>query len=73
MTNETENLQDWQLRVVEEHSQLQEKTTKLGAFFASNATASIEMTDFRLLAAQHNCMKAYLNILEMRIANWVKQ
>lgn len=55
-------------RVIEERDQLIEKITKLDKFL--NSDPHIDTPQFLMLEQQFLIMKAYANILEMRIDDW---
>ena len=59
-----------QQRVVDEKSELDEKTGKLGEFFSTEIYESLPEDEQTDLGAQHRVMEAYSDILGRRIARF---
>ncbi len=57
-----------QERVVTEKNELEDKVTKLKAFFSNPIFTKLEVAEQDRLAKQFSHMKGYLSILEERIA-----
>lgn len=68
------NLQDWQLRVLDERRQLRERLEKLEAFFTASSRVYMDLPSIeqKRLRDQFNAMSAYEDALTERIAAWVK-
>lgn len=62
-----------ELRVHAERQELEDKWAKLDTFILSPAIFNLEEPDKQLLRMQHNVMKTYLDILDMRIARFPKE
>lgn len=60
-------MEDYQIRVVEEREELQEKINKLVAFNASDAFKKIDTDQRSLLKCQLLAMETYNQILKERI------
>lgn len=67
MVKQMVELKDWQTRVVIERNELQEKIEKLKDFIY-NADFNFDDTQFNLLKIQLASMKAYCEILDVRIS-----
>jgi len=63
-------MKDWQKRVIEEHSALMEKITKLGDFLNSGDQSVVSEAEIGLLWSQYHAMCVYRDILCMRVASW---
>lgn len=64
-------MQPHQQRVVDEASELSDKLVKLIAFIEeSNIYQSLESTQQTLLRAQTGAMRAYLEVLNLRIGSF---
>jgi hypothetical protein len=63
-------MKDFQQRVVEEKAQLDDKITRLGAFFASAVFPTLASDDQHLLREQHIHMQKYSEVLSRRIARF---
>lgn len=66
-------LADWQIRVLGEAYDLQERMDKLSAFAAGPAGARLTVVDRRLLNRQWFAMDCYLQALRERIAGFGSQ
>jgi len=60
-------VEDYQLRVIEEAKQLEEKLDKLRAFLGTRKDVYIRVEELDLLVLQADIMQAYLRILNIRI------
>ncbi len=60
-------LQDWQIRVIEEHEELLGKINRLTNFFGTGAYATMTIPEAALLRRQLGHMQAYLDVLSARI------
>lgn len=60
-------MEDWQQRVIDERSALQEKINKLRQYVGDKAAANDHDVDFSLLKAQLGVMIGYEAILTLRI------
>ena len=60
-------MEDYQLRVIEEAKQLEEKLDKLRAFLGTRKDVYIRVEELDLLVLQADIMQAYLRILNIRI------
>lgn len=60
-------LQDYQMRVIEEKSELDDKIYKLKAFIGSDKSSEIDLVEFNLLIDQYKVMLEYSSILNKRI------
>jgi hypothetical protein len=60
-------MQDWQLRIKDEHQELCNKIAKLAAFTATEAYQALAERDAELLEMQYDVMCEYRYILEKRI------
>ena len=59
---------DWQQRVIDEKSELDEKLKKLGELIGDKGKFSqLERVDCDLLVRQEGVMRTYANILQKRI------
>ena len=64
-------LQPHEQRVVDEQTELQDKVSKLEAFIVSSPIyQKLDATQQGLLSAQLGAMKAYLEILQLRVASF---
>jgi hypothetical protein len=68
MLQDITNLPPYQLRVIEERAQLNEKIGKLATFFTTDAFRALPTEARDLLMEQHVVMLRYSNILFQRIA-----
>lgn len=59
-----------QLRVLQEHSELKQKTEALRQFFNTAIYEDMKVTDQDDLAEQEELMSKYLEVLERRISNF---
>lgn len=66
-------LQPHQQRVVEERDQLQERTVKLRAFFATETFGSLEKEERDDLVRQSAIMGQYLAVLGRRVERFTKK
>lgn len=66
-------LADWQIRVLGEAYELQERADKLVAFVAGPGGANLQRSDRRLLNRQWFAMDSYLQALRERIAGFGSQ
>ncbi len=65
--SEAKPLADWQQRVIDEHAELQERVTKLGAFLHSDRIIGMMAEDVGLLVRQYEAMCRYREALSGRI------
>lgn len=64
-------MEDWQQRVVAEHTDLCGRLTKLSAFISGNpAFQALDIVDRELLRQQRDVMRDYEIVLEHRIARF---
>lgn len=63
-------LQDWQQRVVDEKTDLDEKIIKLSNFIQSNKFKEVKGSQGRLLTEQLSAMRVYSTILHRRIVDF---
>lgn len=63
-------LEDWQQRVLDERSALQEKINKLRQHIGDKAASNEHDVDFGLLKAQLSVMIGYEAVLTMRISRF---
>lgn len=63
-------MEDWQQRVLDERSALQEKINKLRQYIGDKAASNEHDVDFGLLKAQFGVMVGYEAILTMRISRF---
>ncbi|MNL36751.1 hypothetical protein D3C87_1588560 [compost metagenome] len=63
-------MEDYKARVLEEKKDLENKVASLDKFISSNQFNSVRFDEGLRMNAQLNVMKAYLDILVMRIANF---
>ena len=70
VTREREIMEDFQIRVRLEYTELMNKYLTLGTFLCTQVYRDLPVNESNLLALQHNVMGTYVNILEMRIANY---
>ncbi len=61
-------MQEFQQRVIDEKTELDEKLTKLRRFFVTPIFAGLPQAEQDLLTRQQVVMTSYSNILEARIA-----
>jgi uncharacterized coiled-coil DUF342 family protein len=66
-------MKDYQLRVIEEEKQLEEKYTRLRKFLETRRDVDVSIDDLDLLALQADAMKVYLNILNLRIQRFQRK
>ena len=64
-----ENLEMWQIRLLDEKNKLEEKITKLGLFLLRKEEFEV-VQDRDLLLSQFHYMKEYANVLQQRIDNF---
>lgn len=64
-------MNDWQQRVIDEKAALDEKASKLFAFFATDAFHALPFAEHRDLALQWEYMSLYSDTLKRRIARFV--
>ena len=64
------NTNDYQLRVVNEHEELEGKLVRLGWFIQDKTFAGIDRTEQVRLSKQYGFMEAYLNVLVERMENF---
>lgn len=62
------SVQPHQQRVIDEKAELDEKLTKLVAFFGNPLWATLPIAEQERLSRQSEVMRQYSNILEERIA-----
>jgi len=63
--------EDWQQRVVDERTALEDKVTKLKAFVSTEAHNALDAAEQSRMATQLHHMTGYLRTLEERVANFV--
>ena len=60
-------MEDYQLRVIEEERQLEERLDRLQKFLTTRRDVYVRMEDLDLLVLQADIMQAYLRVLNIRI------
>ena len=65
-------MEDYQVRVIDEHAALEESTEKLQAFMASEAYDKVSVEEKSYLEAQLPLMQQLLNILHSRAAMYAQ-
>ncbi len=63
-------MQDWQNRVIEEASELEQKILRLDAYIWSGKAECLFIGDKDTLLSQLHFMKQYLNTLKLRISRF---
>lgn len=65
-----EELEGWQQRVVTEYNQVYDRFVALTRFIESNDIVQIEESEVEDLLEQRKIMRAYLSVLDSRIARF---
>jgi hypothetical protein len=60
-------MEDYQLQVIEEERQLEERLDRLQKFLTTRRDVYVRMEDLDLLVLQADIMQAYLRVLNIRI------
>lgn len=63
-------VEEWQVRVMEERQELNDKLQRLAKFIKSKEAFALNHIDFALLYSQESAMRSYLAILRERIERW---
>jgi hypothetical protein len=70
LNKSTEELEGWQWRVVTEYNQVYDRFVALTRFIESNEIMQIEESEVEDLLEQRKIMRAYLSVLDSRIARF---
>lgn len=63
-------MEDYQQRVVDEKSELDDMLSKIGTFLAGSKVEALPLAEQRRLARQWQYMRAYSDVLGERIEAW---
>jgi hypothetical protein len=63
-------MEDWQQRVIDEKTQLDERLQKLEAFINTDAASVVSVEENQRLIRQQQCMNDYAQVLQERIEAW---
>jgi hypothetical protein len=69
-SSETTTREPWQVRILEEKTELSDKIGKLAAFMAGELFPSLDEAEQNRLSRQLMAMKSYRSILRERIQAW---